>query len=214
LKTGEILVKTGIAPSTWSSEQSKLVMMKLIDKHIVRTIANGFISRRMNYSLTEKGALVALNLRNISEILNKDSTEFSSHLKDQDAGPENTSVVANPQVNQELKKIVNECVEIGLDSFGLNLANLIKRAMEIEYGIQWEELSENTLEFKLVLTDYFGFEASKKIEKIIAANLRSHFPLDEIKTDDLSKLIPETSRRSLRASSSPNPKLFAKFEKE
>jgi len=192
LKTAEVLSNAEIALSTWSSEQRKLGAMKLIDKKMVRVIINNHVSLRMNYSLTEKGRLIAVNLRNISELLKDDSSKVSFQPKITDTSFENPSSETIWRFDDELKETVNECVEIGLDSFGLSLTKLVKKALEVECGIQWENLSENLSGFKRVLIDYFGLEASKKIEKVIAANLRIRFHLDHLESDDLSVLIPES----------------------
>ena len=76
LNSETILKQTGIAQSTWSEEQNRLTEMGLLEKKQSRIMTSNIITRVMNYKLTDKGRLVALNLANISRILAPD--KFSS----------------------------------------------------------------------------------------------------------------------------------------
>ncbi len=197
LNTDEILSETGIATSTWSAEQGKLVGMGLLNKHLVRIIEQNHISKRMNYGLTEKGKMVGANLLNISKILAGDTGEpnmIERSASQESKNFETESKSAGKQL-EDFGGKVDECVEVALDSFGSNLVDLVKSSMELEHRVPWIDLSEKIETFELVLRDYFGLEASEKLKKLIAANIKSRFNLGTSRSDDLSHLILEARKR-------------------
>ncbi len=189
LNTDEILNQTGIATSTWSAEQNKLVTMGLIKKRMVRIIERDYISKRMHYGLTEKGKDIGTNLLNISKILTRDR-------KEQVAA--SGSILLSSYRNDDFANKLGECVEIALDSFGSNLVYLVKKSFEAEHQISWNQLPDRSEILQLVLRDYFGLRASEKLEKLIAANIRSRFDIGNLRSEDLTLLISEARKRNSR----------------
>jgi hypothetical protein len=160
LNSEAVLKETGIALSTWSAEQGKLGEMGLIEKHLVRVITHDSVSKRMNYTLTESGALVALNLLKVSRVLARTASAQIARSK-----------------NESFEERIRECVEIGLDSFGMNLITLVRSALESEYGMNWNDISNNPDQLLNVCKDLFGDEASKKLETLISANIAARFAI-------------------------------------
>ena len=138
LNSEMILKDTGIAQSTWSEEQNRLMRMGLIEKKQSRTMASNVITRVMNYRLTDKGRLVALNLSNISRIL--DPQQFPTF------NAAESSVPQEPVVGDEFKEIdeiIMDCIEIGLESFGMNLDELVRSEIEKSGELRWEQISRH-----------------------------------------------------------------------
>jgi DNA-binding MarR family transcriptional regulator len=167
LNSEEILKQTGIALSTWSAEQGKLGEMSLIQKQLVRVLTSASISKRMNYTLTESGVAVALNLQNISRILSENSQTPGIMPKSEQSGGESFDAA------------IRECIEIGLDGFGANLLALVKATLQSEQGVTWEQISQRPEQFTLACKSLFGEEASKKLETVILANISSRFAIGE-----------------------------------
>ncbi len=188
LNSEAILRDTGIALSTWSAEQGKLVEMGIIEKHLIRVLTNDSISKRMNYKLTDGGVAIALNLRNISKILS--GTKSASRI------------VGKPA--EDFEERIQECVEIGLESFGANLVTLVKTALECEHGVPWSRIPENPDKLLAVFRELFGEEASKKLETVISANIISRFALGSAQAKDLSSII-SSARKSFSADGEDSP---------
>jgi DNA-binding MarR family transcriptional regulator len=187
LNSEAILRETGIALSTWSAEQGKLVEMGIIEKRLVRVLTNDNISKRMNYKLTESGVAIALNLSNISKILS--GTRYGGRIAGKPA--------------EDFDERIRECVEIGLESFGANLVTLVKTALESEKGVPWSRIPENPDRLLLVCREFFGEEASKKLETVISANIISRFALGSVQAKDLSSMI-SSARRSFSTNGAGN----------
>jgi hypothetical protein len=186
LNSETILKRTGIAQSTWSEEQNRLTEMGLLEKKQSRIMTTKIITRVMNYKLTDKGKLVALNLANISRILAPE--KFSSISSD---------LVGLPTYSVELKGDDNlderilECIEIGLDSFGMNLDKLVKTEIEESEKIQWKQITKYPEKLEFHLRELFGVGGSTTIETMISANIRSRFGLKSIKSNSIVALIAE-----------------------
>ncbi len=208
LNSETILKETGIAQSTWSEEQNRLTQMGLLEKRQSRLMTSNVITRVMNYRLTDKGRLVALNLSNISRILAPD--QFSgmevSELSLITNDPIRTDFVDEKMLDGKIL----ECIEIGLDSFGMNLDELVKSEIERSGGLKWENVPRHPEKLEAQLNLLFGAGGSSTIESMIAANIRSRFGLRSVKSDKMAVLISElrfslqkTLRRSeeVRASS-------------
>ena len=189
LNTDEILLQTGIATSTWSAEQSKLVTMGLMKKRMVRIIERDYISKRMNYGLTEKGKDVGANLLNIFKILTADSKEQVAT---------SGSILVTERHNDDFANKLGECIEVALESFGSNLVYLVRKSFEVEHKISWDQLPDKSGILQQVLRDYFGLRASEKLEKLIAANIRSRFEIGNLRSEDLTLLIAEARKRNSR----------------
>ncbi len=84
-------------------------------------MTSNVITRVMNYRLTDKGRLVALNLSNISKILAPDQFPILNTLET----PGVPSSVIQDE-DKEIDEIIMDCIEIGLESFGMNLDELSK----------------------------------------------------------------------------------------
>jgi hypothetical protein len=164
LNSEAILRETGIALSTWSAEQGKLGEMGLIEKHLVRILTSDSISKRMNYTLTKSGVAIALNLQNISRILSSSKDMVPS---------------SKASTNEDFMERIGECIEIGLDSFGTNLVELVKKTLETEQEIPWNQVSEKPEKLSLVFRELFGDEAAKKLETLISTNIASRFGLEQ-----------------------------------
>jgi DNA-binding HxlR family transcriptional regulator len=210
IRTEEILKKIGIANSTWSAEQAKLVSMGLIDKRLVRTLEGNHISIRMNYRLTEKGKLVGLNLLNIIKILGTEKSQAETRgglMTDPGKDQMESDVLGATDEASEFGDKIGECVEIALDSFGSNLVTLVKNSLEVEHEILWEDLFKRSDDFESVLRDYFGLEASKKLRKLIAANIKARFDLEDSQNEDLSYLILLARRKAGFLSDKASPRV-------
>jgi DNA-binding MarR family transcriptional regulator len=189
LNSETILKETGIAQSTWSEEQNRLTQMGLLEKKQSRLMNSNVISRVMNYKLTDKGRLVALNLSNISRILAPD--QFSGVFTNELANL-SPSEVRNESINDvELDEKILESIEIGLDSFGMNLDELVKSEIEKSGELRWEQIPKFPEKLETQLDRLYGARGSSTIESMIAANLRSKFGLRSIKSDKISVLISE-----------------------
>ena len=190
LNSETILRETGIAQSTWSEEQNKLIQMGLLEKRQSRIMSSNVITRVMNYRLTDKGRLVALNLTNISRILAPDQflTVEPQQSGDPLARPIETPIVSTRNYIDE--KIL-ECIEVGLESFGMNLDELVKSEIERAGEIPWEEIPMRPDLLENQLRRLFGDGGSSTIESMIAANIRSKFALRSINSDSISALIAE-----------------------
>jgi hypothetical protein len=184
-----ILKETGIAQSTWSEEQNRLTQMGLLEKKQSRLMTSNVITRVMNYRLTDKGRLVALNLSNISRILapNQFSRMEVSELSLVTSDPIRADFVDETALDGKIL----ECIEIGLDSFGMNLDELVKSEIERSGGIKWENVPRHPEKLETQLNQLFGAGGSSTIESMIAANIRSRFGLRSIKSDKMAVLISE-----------------------
>jgi predicted transcriptional regulator len=194
LQTEEILEQTGIAMSTWSSKQGKLVSMGLVEKHFVRVMGDDHVLKRMNYALTEKGKLVGQSLVNVTNLLSPDRDTPNSKIN----SPRIQSLQERNQPADDFQEKIGECIEVALDSFGSKLIELVKRSMEVEHGVVWETLPDRTQDLESVLRDYFGVEASNGLRKLIAANIRARFDLEDESNEDLSLLIREARQKNAK----------------
>ncbi len=204
LITESILKETRISGSTWAEEQNKLIAIGLIDKKPVRVMSRGNVSRVMSYKLTDKGKLVAVNLLNISRILST-GLNASPAAKDGDASmmsfdQVHSSSVSTEHVGDSIDGRIKESIEIGLDSFGVNLEKLVRETVEAEIGVSWERIAQAPEQLMVVLRDLFGPEGANTIESMIAANIRHDLGLTSITTDRLTLLIPEAKRQLERQS--------------
>jgi hypothetical protein len=187
LNSETILKQTGIAQSTWSEEQNRLTEMGLLEKKQSRIMTSNVITRVMNYKLTDKGRLVALNLANISRILAPD--QFSTVPNGLLGLP--SSLRSDPKGEIDLDANILECIEIGLDSFGMNLDKLVKSEIEKSAKIQWAQIAKFPEKLEFHLRELFGAGGSSTIESMIAANIRSRFGLRSIRSNSISALITE-----------------------
>lgn len=187
MQTEKILEETGIAMSTWSAKQGKLVSMGLIEKHYTRVMGDSHVLKRMNYGLTKKGRLVGQNLLDVTNILASTPPESL---------PEKTLPIIGAQPEKgdqskmdDVQEMISECIEVTLDSFGSKLIDLVKKSLELEHGVAWDNIQERTQDLESVLKENFGLEASKSLKKLISANIRSRFGLEERGEESLSHLI-------------------------
>jgi len=160
-----VLENTGIAQSTWSEEQKRLIDMGLLEKKAFKTIRTNNVCRIVNFRLTSKGRTVAFNLANISRMIFQQSepTNFSS------AGQITLS-------EKELQFEVMESIEVALDSFGINLIPLVKSRMP--EGTAWEGVARNPRILISILRDLFGKEGSSTVESMIVENLKARFDVE------------------------------------
>jgi DNA-binding MarR family transcriptional regulator len=183
--TEMILKQTGIAQSTWSEEQNRLIANGLIEKKQSKVMSSKVITRIMNYKLTEKGRLVAHNLSNISRIMAP--SQFVSKE------PVRIEKVAREEMRMsytEIEQTLLECIEVGLESFGMNLDKLVKEEVRAE-GMSWEEITKNPDRLVFHLNELFGRGGALTIEQMISANIKSRFDLRSIASDSLYSIINE-----------------------
>jgi len=181
-----VLEKTGIAQSTWSEEQKRLIDMGLLEKKAFKTIRTNNVCRIVNFRLTSKGKMVAFNLTNISRMI---------------VQPENNLMAVDPRSSaqsnlseKDLEYEVMESIEVALDSFGINLIPLVKS--RLPHGIAWEQVSKRPEILTGILGDLFGKEGSSTVESMVVENLRSRFDLGASSWDlELSRLIVELKGR-------------------
>ena len=198
LNSETILRDTGIAQSTWSEEQNRLTQMGLLEKKQSRIMTSNVITRVMNYKLTDRGRLVAQNLSNISRILAPE--QFSgAGISDLEA-TESSNEGIRAMDQKEVDEKILECIEIGLDSFGMNLDELVKSEFERSGDLRWEEVSRYPEKLEILLGQLFGTGGSTTIESTVAANIRSRFGLRSINSNRLSVLIAEIRLTSGRSS--------------
>ncbi len=189
--TEAILKQTGIAQSTWSEEQNRLIESGLIEKKQSKVMSSKVITRIMNYKLTEKGRLVAHNLTNISRIMAPD--QFVA----KEAHRIRRESLDEPKMSYpEIERTLLECIEVGLESFGMNLDKLVQEEIRSE-GILWEQITKYPDRLVFHLNELFGRGGSLTIQRMISANIKSRFDLRSISSDSLPSLINE-----LKASSS------------
>jgi hypothetical protein len=188
LNSEAILKRAGIAQSTWSEEQNRLTEMGLLEKKQSRIMTSNIITRVMNYKLTDKGRLVALNLTNISRILAPDQFPSNSYELQ---GIQKPSFQSVPHDESDLDFKILECIEIGLDSFGMNLDKLVKSEIEKSAKIQWTQIANFPEKLEFHLRELFGTGGSATIESMIAANMRSRFSLPSIRSNSIPSLIAE-----------------------
>ncbi len=187
LNSETILKQTGIAQSTWSEEQNRLTEMGLLEKKQSRMMTSNIITRVMNYKLTDKGRLVALNLTNISRILAPDL--FSPDSSELRGLRSSLKPAPNDEIDLDVK--ILECIEIGLDSFGMNLDKLVRSEIEKSDKIQWMQIARFPEKLEFHLRELFGAGGSSTIESMIAANIRSRFGLRSIRSNSIPALIGE-----------------------
>jgi DNA-binding MarR family transcriptional regulator len=161
-----VLENTGIAQSTWSEEQKRLIDMGLLEKKAFKTIRTNNVCRIVNFRLTSKGRTVAFNLANISRMIFQ-----------QQNGPTNFSTGGQVTLSEkELQFEVMESIEVALDSFGINLIPLVKSRMP--EGTVWEGVGRNPGILISILRDLFGKEGSSTVESMIVENLKARFDVE------------------------------------
>ncbi|MFI5419591.1 MAG: hypothetical protein ACHQ1H_01345 [Nitrososphaerales archaeon] len=183
--TEMILKQTGIAQSTWSEEQNRLIANGLIEKKQSKVMSSKVITRIMNYKLTEKGRLVAHNLSNISRIMAPGQFVSKESVRIEKIAREETRMSYN-----EIEQTLLECIEVGLESFGMNLDKLVKEEVQAE-GLSWEEITKNPDRLVFHLNELFGRGGALTIEQMISANIKSRFDLRSIASESLYSIINE-----------------------
>lgn len=203
LNTESVLRVAKIANSTWAKEQNKLLALGLIEKRHVSSMSNGNISRVASYKLADRGRMIGFSLLNISRVLA--TNPLNSMINRTDVVDPNESGLAVAERRSQLssnghlfvlnfERMVLECVEIGLESFGMNLDKLVRQTVEAEIGIAWQQISKVPEKLVLVLRELFGEGGSRTLEMVIAANIRSRIGIGTIKTDNLPILIDESRK--------------------
>lgn len=185
-----VLEKTGIAQSTWSEEQKRLIEIGLLEKKAFRTIRTNNVCRIVNFRLTSKGRTVACNLANISRIIVQQSEPAGRPISEGDGLSE-----------KELEFEVIESIEVALDSFGINLIPLVKS--KLLDGVSWEEVAKNPEILMAILGDLFGKEGSSTVESMIVENLKARFHFGSTE-NDLVRLIDELRSRFVAANRAEN----------
>jgi len=158
-----VLEKTGIAQSTWSEEQKRLIDIGLLEKKAFKTIRTNNVCRIVNFRLTSKGRTVAFNLANISRMIIPQSQSDQSQ----------TTSAQTRVTEKEFDYEVIESVEVALDSFGINLIPLVQS--RLSGGTQWNDVALHPEKLAAVLKDLFGKDGSNTVESMIADNLRARF---------------------------------------
>jgi DNA-binding MarR family transcriptional regulator len=181
-----VLESTGIAQSTWSEEQKRLIDMGLLEKKAFKTIRTNNVCRIVNFRLTSKGRTVAFNLANISRMIVHETG--------------NSPIGGQISVSEkELQYEVMESIEVALDSFGINLIPLVKS--RLPEGATWEGVARNPEVLNAILHELFGKEGSSTVESMIVENLKSRFEVGAPAWEnDLVKLVEALRERFVVAS--------------
>ncbi len=181
-----VLEKIGIAQSTWSEEQKRLIEMGLLEKKASKTIRTNNVCRIVNFRLTSKGRTVAFNLANISRMIvpsQSDPMEGAAHPP-----------VQIPISEKGFEYEVMEAIEIALDSFGINLIPLVQS--RLSDGTPWGDVARHPEKLTRILKDLFGKDGSNTVESMIVENLKARFeggmPARE---NDLVNLVAEFRRK-------------------
>ncbi len=178
-----VLEKTGIAQSTWSEEQKRLIDMGLLEKKAFKMLRTNNVCRIVNFRLTNKGRTVAFNLANISRMIVQPRNELE------------TSNSA-PLSEKEFEYEVIESVEVALDSFGINLIPLVRGRLPEE--IAWGDVARRPEILLMVLKDLFGKEGSATVEAMIVENLKARFVSGSLGYEnDLVNLIAQLRRKKI-----------------
>jgi DNA-binding MarR family transcriptional regulator len=181
--TEMVLRETGIAQSTWSEEQTRLIESGLLEKKQSKVMSSKVITRIMLYKLTDRGKLVAHNLTNISRIMAPG--QFLSRTSDQNEANDSTTMTSS-----DINDAVLECIEVGLESFGMNLDKLVMEEVE-KSGLSWKEVAGSPDKLLFHLANLFGSAGALTIEQMIAANIKTRFDLRSISSDNLSSIVRE-----------------------
>jgi hypothetical protein len=181
-----ILNGAEISRSTWAVEQNHLIEFGLLEKGSARLISRKSVFKTVNYRLTERGKAVALNLLEISRILESTKkTDLSASV--------NILEEARPEDSEFLTGIM-ESIEVALEGYGVNFVNDVRNVMETERKIQWREVPGRLDVLEVVLVEFFGAEGAKNVMSMICANVQSRFGLDRRGPDRLQDLVEEAGR--------------------
>jgi len=93
-----------------------------------------------------------------------------------------------------LKEIL-ECIDRGLDTFGVNMKQVVYYRIQTVNHLNREEIVQKPLEFVNSLADMFGSVAVKIIEKSIVREIAQQFKLDKEHSLDLVTAIKEARLR-------------------
>lgn len=177
-----VLENTGIAQSTWSEEQKRLIEMGLLEKKAFKTLRTNSVCRIVNFRLTSKGRMVAFNLANISRMILPRQGEQLQKTR--------TSSGSGSLTENEFEYDVMESIEVALDSFGINLVPLVKS--RLIQGDSWSDVARHPEKLIATLRDLFGQDGSSTVESMIIDNLKSRFGEESLARDnDLIALISE-----------------------
>jgi DNA-binding MarR family transcriptional regulator len=179
-----VLERTGIAQSTWSEEQKRLMDMGLLEKKAFKTIRTNNVCRIVNFRLTGKGRTVAFNLANISRIIFQGQQNSDASIPNSTLSP------------SALEFEIIESIEVALDSFGINLIPLVKS--KLPEGVTWQNVARNPEILTTVLRDLFGKDGAATVESMIVENVKSRLEggWDNNSTsEDLTRLVGELQRK-------------------
>jgi DNA-binding MarR family transcriptional regulator len=178
-----VLEKTGIAQSTWSEEQKRLIDMGLLEKKAFKMLRTNNVCRIVNFRLTNKGRTVSFNLANISRMIVQPRNELETNN-------------STPLSEKDFEYEVIESIEVALDSFGINLIPLVKgRLLE---GIAWGDVARRPEILLTVLNDLFGKEGCATVEAMIVENLKARFVPGPLGSEnDLVNLIAQLRRKKV-----------------
>jgi hypothetical protein len=181
-----VLKQSGVAQSTWSEEQNRLIAMGLIEKKAAKIINLNNVSKIMNYRLTQRGKVAALNLANISRLLlsknewnGKGVPESDFSLAEEQASSTTTGEQSPQFPNEQFDDIIRESIEVALDSYGINLVKLVKTTLAFDEDVPvWSDVPSKTDRLVRVLVSLFGPEGARTIETMINSNILSRIKPD------------------------------------
>jgi hypothetical protein len=182
-----VLEKIGVAQSTWSEEQKRLIDMGLLEKKAFKTLRTNNVCRIVNFRLTCKGRTVAFNLANISRmIVNRHTDSLDSP----------SPMSHGPLSQKEFEYEVMEAIEVALDSFGINLIPLVKS--RFTDGTTWGDVARHPEKLTAVLRDLFGKDGSNTVESMIVDNLKSCFDLEtSVRENDLTAVVSDLRQKKV-----------------
>ncbi len=179
-----VLEKTGIAQSTWSEEQKRLIDIGLLEKKAFKMIRTNSVCRIVNFRLTNKGRTVAFNLTNISRMIVQPQSELVEI--------HGAALLSEKEFEFE----VIEAIEVALDSFGINLIPLVRG--KLPDGISWNEVARRPEILRSILNDLFGKEGCATVESMIAENLKARFVPNTVGSEnDLVNLVAQLRRKKV-----------------
>lgn len=177
-----VLENAGIAQSTWSEEQKRLIGMGLLEKKAFKTLRTNSVCRIVNFRLTNKGRMVAFNLANISRMI---LPRHRDQLQKTQTSPRSGSLN-----EREFEFEVMESIEVALDSFGINLIPLVKS--RLTQGDSWNDVARHPEKLIMILRDLFGKDGCNTVESMIFENLKSLFGEEPLaRENDLIDLVAE-----------------------
>jgi len=188
VRNENFLKATGIAQSTWSDEQPRLMDLGLIEKKSFRVMGRSNVFTTVSFRLSPSGRKVAFNLLNISRVLS--STSIIGVNKN-----EHMAEILTKSKEKQVQQVLLESIEVALESFGPDLLELVKGAIEVEKKIAWERVAEAPEVLMQVMKDICGQDGSEIVAAMISENIRSLLGLERRESPELVSTMQEAKQK-------------------